>query len=1816
MLFAGINVAVSQTTFTQTESGDFQKGTGQDVAVVDGSVAVRSKMASMIDWEATTNLPAVRRNHQMVTWRDYVFCIGGSTNGTNSVNTVYSAQSTTNGLSSWTTLNAMPVALRDMAAVATQTRLIVAGGRNSNGVSDKIYVATISSGTLIGTWTESTFTLPQPLWGARAISVLDYIYIIGGATTDSPDDASNKVYCLKLNAIGDIASVTEVANLPEARNGHDVTTYDSKIYVTGGYDASHTLKSTVYCATVNLNGSLGAWQTQTPLPVAIANHTSLCTHGIIGVMGGFDGELQTNRFYSANPDDAQLSWSMSSTMLFERNQDGDAFVINNKMYFAGGLNLQGVVTNYVRYATILTGSEKVKKASFISSPFDIGSEKTIQDMAYTLTYAQETASYEMLYRVADNDMLFGDWISAGTANPATLNLSKSHVQYMFRMTSTADDDMQINDFSITMPGFTQLSGNLNNMAVLTLDASPYWVTGDIAFTSGSHVIEAGVTMYFALNTGLSIGKASVNFNGTEELPITLTFQGDDESKWKGVYFQDDSDNTVRSSMTYTTITNAGYGGNNANLYLNKTSQPSMSNCVFANAESHGLRLVESSPSIVSCSFSGNSGCGIYLSNSAPSCVDCSMSGNAYGVYYGTTNFNASYNSVTVTGNDVGLYSCSPDRDFIFNPDEISISGNVADIAVSGGQIKADRTWNVVSSYYKILGDIQIYNSTTTQPKLTLQPGCVLKFAEGKYLDVARYYNNTSNEYNSYGGKLYAVGTPTDSIVFTALNGQPGGWGGIRFCSGSDYNSASSMRYCVIEKAIENVRSIYTTQPTIQFSTIKDASDSGVALYNADITIEESTLCNSTRGLHLSSSSPLLVQVTFDNMSHSCVYHATVSNHVLYHSCIMRNSFAGVRFFGPDTDIPTHPEVTFSGNGTEVYVQGGNIQNDSRIWGKNNYLVDGNVGIGKYNGSGNISSVYNLLTISEGSVVKFTAGTTMYVGTHLNDDGSQSSNSYYYYGRLNAVGTEEEPVVFTSESGEPGSWGGLYFSNRCTSIQPSLLKHCIVENGTCNLLTYNSMPVIEDCQIRNATGNGVELYRNGTYNNPGRMSNTVVSGSGNHGVYSNGGWYRLYDCEINGNANYGMYYENVNYLDSLQNVSFSGNGTDGVGIITSSSYNRIESDRTWSGLVNGAYYIFGNIEVGRYYNDGGANCLTIGPGAILKFAPETSLTMGYYNGNSWYGRLCAEGTEENPIVFTSINGEPGGWQGLVFTNYSSSTSLLSHCIIEDATIGVNMDEANYPTLIEDCIVRNATTYGMCFYNRNTNRRPTLNRCYFNDNATGIYLYYASPTLKCCRFNGNATGIYIQDYYDSQSNPTIGNDYVNGCDFFNNGLHVKHTGKANITMAYNYMGAIDSTFIEDHLIYDKADDANSGKLTFLPVSWLPMTFSEGFDWSGNLLYDGNTDYPMTGNAIKVTDFHDALLYETTSGANGAFHIDDLQLNVANKVQIVTDLNINSNVNSTDALKVMNHFVHGTTLDERHLVVADVNKSKTVNGTDALLIQRRFVDLIDTFPLGDMSYTYDSVGHVDESSVYMKLNALCVGDVQVNNPNLRDGVNLSYDGELFATSGQLLELPVRVTEDMEIGAISLRMLFPTEYLSVEQVLVAGEEALVSGQDGQLNISWYSLNPLYLEAGETLLTIKATAKDLSMLNEPVAFTLNSGSEFADANAFPYGSVTIAMPVVTTTTLGVDETSEDSDVMLKAYPNPTDGRCVIDYELSNDCRVSMELYNVMGYRMLRMEDSYQTAGRHQVEFDATGLSAGVYYCRLTCSDKQSEPKVIKIMIK
>ena len=62
-------------------------------------------------------------------------------------------------------------------------------------------------------------------------------------------------------------------------------------------------------------------------------------------------------------------------------------------------------------------------------------------------------------------------------------------------------------------------------------------------------------------------------------------------------------------------------------------------------------------------------------------------------------------------------------------------------------------------------------------------------------------------------------------------------------------------------------------------------------------------------------------------------------------------------------------------------------------------------------------------------------------------------------------------------------------------------------------------------------------------------------------------------------------------------------------------------------------------------------LTIMPGTIIK-AKST-----WYGGPSIYGKLVAHGTSESPIIFTSQNGDVGGWQGLYFKQGSEGDLAL-------------------------------------------------------------------------------------------------------------------------------------------------------------------------------------------------------------------------------------------------------------------------------------------------------------------------------------------------------------------------------------------------------------------------------------------------------------------------------------------------------------------------------------------------------------------------------
>ncbi len=199
--------------------------------------------------------------------------------------------------------------------------------------------------------------------------------------------------------------------------------------------------------------------------------------------------------------------------------------------------------------------------------------------------------------------------------------------------------------------------------------------------------------------------------------------------------------------------------------------------------------------------------------------------------------------------------------------------SVASAADVGGVIMTDTTWNASGSPYNVIGSVLVWNGST----LTIEPGVVVNFADGKYLWIGD------------SGKLIADGTPDDKITFTGISKTKGYWKGVVFgplsddasvinntiieYGGREWFSGKSSEQCfttsshanVVPSLTENQISQIKTHgislraniitccaaPTITNSTIRNSAGNGILCIgpHSTPTITCNWITNNTNGVH-------------------------------------------------------------------------------------------------------------------------------------------------------------------------------------------------------------------------------------------------------------------------------------------------------------------------------------------------------------------------------------------------------------------------------------------------------------------------------------------------------------------------------------------------------------------------------------------------------------------------------------------------------------------------------------------------------------------------------------------------------------------------------------------------------------------------------------------------------------------------------------------------------------------------------------------------------------------------------------------------------
>ncbi len=80
---------------------------------------------------------------------------------------------------------------------------------------------------------------------------------------------------------------------------------------------------------------------------------------------------------------------------------------------------------------------------------------------------------------------------------------------------------------------------------------------------------------------------------------------------------------------------------------------------------------------------------------------------------------------------------------------------------------------------------------------------------------------------------------------------------------------------------------------------------------------------------------------------------------------------------------------------------------------------------------------------------------------------------------------------------------------------------------------------------------------------------------------------------------------------------------------------------------------------------------------------------------------------------------------------------------------------------------------------------------------------------------------------------------------------------------------------------------------------------------------------------------------------------------------------------------------------------------------------------------------------------------------------------------------------------------------------------------------------------------------------------------------------------------------------LAQNYPNPFNPTTNISFSVPARSRVLIQVFNILGQKLLTLTDQDYAAGKHVVVWNATGTSSGVYFCRMIVGNHAQIKKMV-----
>jgi len=540
--------------------------------------------------------------------------------------------------------------------------------------------------------------------------------------------------------------------------------------------------------------------------------------------------------------------------------------------------------------------------------------------------------------------------------------------------------------------------------------------------------------------------------------------------------------------------------------------------------------------------------------------------------------------------------------------------------------------------------------------VSIEPGVVIKF------------NQRYSGYLSVSGALKAIGKASNKIIFTSIADDSA-------AGDTNNNGTSTVPVNYDWQGLDFTGTASDTENILKNCEIRYCGyynywDAAIRITDSRVVMDSIMVNFSYRGALaiFGNANPVITNSQFYNLSEAPIYMDMFSN----------PTFTGNK-------VANLPRIG-------LRIRGGNI--------------NGTIPVRSFAGYDSISYIIEEnMTVPNSQTLTIPAGLTF-----------KGSGVWYIRGKLNIQGTEEKPVVFTTQvddmygspkdmqqNGQAGlNNSGNYFVFYDESDDLSTIDHALFRYSASNSIQMtNASPKILNSTFQNLANPGIALS--------GSSTPTINGCTFDNAVFPFTTSLVTYPAETTGNIISGTTGRAIRVSDETltQNVTLQ--------------------KRNFAGITN-IPFVFQNYTVGT-----GA-VLTISPGIVCKFIQNGYLRI--YNG------LIAKGgnTTDNTIVFTAdrddfYGGDTYGdgdanqpnsyyWKGIYFYNESiDENCILENCILKNAS-----DYYYYPEYAPYDPYRYAAI-------NLDNASPTITSCLFESNYYGIISRNTSlPKITNCDFVG--------------------------------------------------------------------------------------------------------------------------------------------------------------------------------------------------------------------------------------------------------------------------------------------------------------------------------------------------------------------------------------------------------------------------------------------------------------------------------------------------